>query len=61
MDDLKDWIRERRGLLIAGLFAISMGFWWWHGRPISQPPGILAPLDPLQTAPESPVSWTFRD
>jgi hypothetical protein len=61
MDEMKDWIRERRGLLIAGLFAVVMGYWWWQGRPISQPSGILAPLDPLQTEPESPVAWTFRD
>jgi hypothetical protein len=61
MDEMKDWIRERRGLLIPGLFAVIIGFWWWQGRPVSQPPGILAPLDPLQTEPESLVSWTFRD
>ena len=61
MDDLKDWIRERRGLLVAGLFAVLMGYWWWQGRPVSQPPGILAPLDPLQAEAESPAAWTFRD
>ena len=61
MDDLRDWIRERWGLALVCLFVGLMGARWWQGRPISQPPGILAPLDPVQTEPESPVSWTFRD
>jgi len=60
MDDLKDWIRERRGLLIAGLFAIAMASGGGMGRPISQPPGILAPLDPVQTETGNPrLSWNL--
>ncbi len=61
MDDLRDWIRERWGLALVCLFVGLMGAQWWQGRPISQTPGILAPLDPVQTDPESSASWTFRD
>jgi hypothetical protein len=61
MDDLRDWIRERWGLALTCLFAGLMGTWWWQGRPITQPPGVLAPLDPVQTEPDSPAPWTFRD
>ncbi len=61
MDDLRDWIRERWGLAAISLIAGLLGLWWWQGRPLAQPPGILTPLDPLQTEPEAPVSWTYRD
>ncbi len=61
MNDFRDWIRERWGLLTIGVIAGLLGVWWWQGRPVSQPPGILAPLEPLQTESESPVPWTFRD
>jgi len=60
MDDLRDWLRERWGLLAVGLIAILMGFWWWEGRPLSQPAGILALADPIQTDPASPAPWTFK-
>ncbi|MDP1831883.1 MAG: hypothetical protein Q8K67_07475 [Geothrix sp.] len=61
MDDFRDWIRERWGLLTAGLVALLMGFWWWQGRPVHQSAGILAPGDPVQAAPESRAPWTFRN
>jgi hypothetical protein len=55
-----DWLRERRGTLVVLVLAGLAGLWWWEGRPISQPAGILAPLDPVQTAPESAAPWLFR-
>jgi hypothetical protein len=61
MDDLRDWIRERWGLATLSLLAGLLGLWWWQGRPIPQSPGILAPLEPLQTEPESPVPWVFHE
>jgi hypothetical protein len=60
MDDFQDWMRERWGRLTLGLIVILMGFWWWEGRPVSQPPGILAAADPIQTDPESTALWTFK-
>ncbi len=61
MDDLQDWLRERWGLLGAGLLAGLLGLGWWQGRPLSQPPGVLAPLDPVQTESDSPATWNHRD
>lgn len=61
MDEWLDWFRERRVILALAVFAGLGGIWWWSGRPVAQPPGILAPQDPLQTAPESTATWTFHD
>jgi len=61
MGELMDWIRERRGLLSIGAISVVMGLWWWQGRPVAQPPGVLAPLDPLQTEPQSTKTWTYHD
>jgi hypothetical protein len=61
MDDLREWLRERWGLLSVGILALVMGVLWWQGRPVVQPPGILAPLDPRQTEPEAPAAWTYRE
>jgi len=61
MDDFREWLRERWPLLLAGLIAILLGGWWWQGRPLVQPAGILAAEDPIQTEPESSVPWTFRN
>jgi hypothetical protein len=61
MDDLRDWIRERWGLATISLLAGLVGFWWWLGRPLVQPPGVMAPLEPIQTEPESPAPWIFKD
>ncbi len=61
MDDLLDWMRERRWLLTAGFAAACLAFWMWSDRPLSQPAGVLAPEDPLQTLPESVAPWTFRN
>jgi hypothetical protein len=60
MTDWLDWLRERRGTLVVLVFAGLAGLWWWEGRPVTQPAGILAPLDPAQTAPESTAPWVFR-
>lgn len=60
MDDLQDWVRERRGLLAVGLIGMLIGFWWWEGRPVPQPAGILTPAEPTQTGPETPAPWAFK-
>jgi hypothetical protein len=60
MDEFQDWIRERWTLLIAGLLMLILGIGWWQGRPVTQPAGITAPEDPIQSAPESPETWTYR-
>lgn len=60
MDDWRDWLWERRGPLVVLGFTGLAGWWWWDGRPVSQPPGILAPLEPVQTAPASSTPWGFR-
>lgn len=41
-------------VLIAGL-------WWWEGRAVSQPAGVLAPEEPIQESPESTAAWTFKN
>lgn len=60
MDELQDWVRERMGLLATGFLVLLLGVWWWQGRPVAQPPGVLAAADPAQTEPEAPTPWTFR-
>lgn len=60
MDDWMDWLRGHfGGVLLAGAFAVG-GLWWWEGRPLAQPPGILVAEDPVQEAPESKETWDFR-
>jgi hypothetical protein len=61
MDDWLDWLRERRGVLLLAFLAGLAGLWWWEGRPVAQPAGVLAPLDPSQTAPDPPSAWTFHN
>jgi len=61
MDELGNWMRERRAVLIALSLAIVSGLWWWQGRPLTQPPGVLAPLEPVQVEADSAASWTFHD
>ena len=61
MDDWLDWFRERRGTLILSALLGLGGIWWWQGRPLSHPAGLLAPAEPLQTAPESEATWTYRN
>jgi hypothetical protein len=45
----------------VGILTLVMALAWWQGRPVSQPPGILAPLDPFQTVPEPQAAWTYRE
>ena len=61
MDGWKEWIRDRKGLLVLVGLALASGLWWWQGRPVTHPPGILAPADPVQMPPESTAPWTFHD
>ncbi len=60
MDEWLEWAQERR--LMLGLAAVLgfAGWMYWNGRPVAQPPGILAPEEPLQTEPASGESWSFR-
>lgn len=55
-----DWARERWGLWAMGGLALLLGVWWWQSGPLAQAPGILAPEDPTQTAPEPDTPWTFK-
>ena len=61
MDEWLDGLRERRGTLALVAMAGCLGLWWWQGRAVSQPAGILAPGDPVQAPPDSPEPWTYRD
>lgn len=61
MDDFRDWLRERRGVLALGVTTAALGLWWWQGRPVAQPPGVLAAEEPLQAIAEPDAPWTFRD
>lgn len=61
MDEWFEWCRERRGTLALLALAGCLGAWWWQGRPLDQPPGILAPQEPLQTEPASREAWSFRE
>lgn len=61
MDEWLDGLRERWGTLAVVAMAGCLGFWWWQGRAISQPAGILAPGDPVQAPPDSQEPWTFRN
>lgn len=56
-----EWLQERRGAVVVAVVAALAGLWWWQGRPVTQPPGMLAPEDPLQAPPEAPAPWTFRN
>jgi len=56
-----DWVQERKGAVLLVLPSVAAGMWWWNGRPVSHPPGILAPAEPIQAPPESAAPWTFHD
>lgn len=60
MDEFREWLHERRGLLATGGLALLVGVWWWQGRPLSWPPGVLVPEEPIQTELDSKVPWTFK-
>jgi hypothetical protein len=61
MDDFRDWLGEHWGLLALGVTAAALGLWWWQGRPLAQPAGMLAPEEPLQATAEPADPWTFRN
>lgn len=56
-----DWIRERTGLVLLALLGVAAGMWWWNGRPVAHPPGVLAPDEPVQAPPDRTEPWPFRD
>jgi hypothetical protein len=43
------------------LAALLVGFCFWNGRPIPQPPGILEPNDPVQENVENGPHWAIGD
>ena len=61
MDDWMDWLREHRGTVVLAVLLGGSGLWWWSGRPVFQPPGVLAPEDPLQGPPDPATPWTYRE
>lgn len=61
MDEFRDWVSERRGLLLTLSLAVLSGFWWWQGRPVSHPAGVLVAVEPSQTPPESSAPWSFKN
>jgi hypothetical protein len=61
MDEWLDGFRERWGTLALVILLGGSGLWWWSGRPLRQPPGALAPEDPLQAAPDPAAPWTFKN
>lgn len=56
-----DWIRERTGAVLLVLPGVAAGMWWWNGRPVAHPPGVLAPADPVQVPPDRADPWQFRN
>jgi hypothetical protein len=60
MDEWFDWFRDRWAALALAAVAGLTGLWWWQGRPVAQPAGILVPADPVQTEPASREPWSFR-
>lgn len=61
MDEWLDRLRERWRACTLLAAAGLLGLWWWQGRPLTQAPGVLAPLEPLQTAPDSPGPWIYHE
>src|SRR5512133_1473961 len=61
MDEWLDQLRERRGTLVVAALIGVLGVWWWGDRAVAQPPGILAPGEPMQTQPETAATWTYRN
>lgn len=58
MQEWLEQIRRRRGLLAMAALLTLSGIWWWRGRPVVQPAGILAPEEPVQAPVEAPEAWT---
>jgi hypothetical protein len=61
MDEWLDQLRERRGTLVAVALIGLLGVWWWGGRAVAQPSGILAPGEPVQAPAEVATTWTFHE
>lgn len=57
---ISEALEGRRGLLALLAAAAVLGLWSWSGRPVSHPPGILVPEDPVQEPPLNPASWEHR-
>ncbi len=61
MDEFREWLLERRGALVTAALTLLLGVWWWQGRPLSWPPGVLVPEEPIQGEPDSKVPWTHKN
>ena len=61
MDEWLERVREHRGSLALAALLGGSGLWWWSSRPLSQPPGVLVPEDPLQEPPDPTTPWTYKD
>lgn len=61
MEDWMDWFQERLGAIVIAALVVLGGVWLWQDRPMSQPPGVLAPGEPVQAEPPVPTAWTFRE
>ncbi|HEY3270784.1 MAG TPA: hypothetical protein VGJ89_06180 [Geothrix sp.] len=61
MDGWLEGLRDRKGLLAGVAVAALLGLWWWEGRPVSQPAGILAPGEPVQATADPQEPWSFRE
>ncbi len=60
MDELGDWIRERWPWLAGAALVAGLAGMAWNDRAIAQPPGVLAPAEPVQGPPSSSEPWPFR-
>lgn len=61
MEEFREWLRERRGLWVAATLGLLLGVWWWQGRPLSWPPGVLVPEEPIQSELDSTIPWTYKN
>ncbi|GLH72144.1 hypothetical protein GETHLI_06460 [Geothrix limicola] len=60
MDEWREWIRDRSSLLIMLALTFLGGAWWWHGRAVTHPAGVLVAAEPIQTEPDPAEPWTFK-
>ena len=61
MEDLVEWLRERKSAVVMAIVVLVASAWWWQSRPVPQPPGILVAQEPVQTEPQSREPWLYRE